>query len=94
MTAVLVLLLLAQPEVDDLARIEQRLVQQLDEAERVSETDRAAAVRLLDALLDDPQMPLIATPSRNQGVVSQAAKAVRNSVRLVQETATRTRRRS
>jgi Zn-dependent protease with chaperone function/tetratricopeptide (TPR) repeat protein len=55
MSAVLVLLLLAQPEPDDCARLEQRLAAQFAEAVRLGENDPAGAIRLLNEILNDPQ---------------------------------------
>jgi Zn-dependent protease with chaperone function len=55
MTAVLIFLVLARPEPAGPTGVEQRLLEQFSEAARLSETDVAGAIRLLDAMLDDPQ---------------------------------------
>jgi Zn-dependent protease with chaperone function len=54
MTVVLLLQLVAQPAPDE-SHIVQNLLTQLHEADRLSEDDPEGAVRLLNALLDDPR---------------------------------------
>ena len=56
MTAVLLHpLLLAEPAADESAHVVQKLAAQLGEAKRLMEADPEGAVRLLNALLDDPK---------------------------------------
>jgi Zn-dependent protease with chaperone function len=55
MTALLLALLVAQPAPDEASRAVEHLAAQLGEALRLGEEDPAGAVRLLSALLDDPE---------------------------------------
>ena len=55
MNAILLLLLLAQPQPDASAHVAQNLATKLGEAGRLMEDNPDEAVRLLNELLDDPQ---------------------------------------
>jgi Zn-dependent protease with chaperone function/tetratricopeptide (TPR) repeat protein len=84
MTSLLLALLLAQPEPDRQARLEQRFGTQLAEALRLGETDSAGAVRLLDAILDDPEGREMEGRSRSLRVLREQALYYRASLRLQQ----------
>src|ERR1700694_4505476 len=55
MTAVLLAMLIAQPAPDESSRVVQRLAAQLGEANRLMGEDPDGALRLLNALLDEPE---------------------------------------
>jgi len=84
MTAFLLVLLIAQPAPDESARVVQHLAEQMGEVYRTMGADREGAIRLLNALLDDPKARELEGRNRSVRAYREQALCLRGQLQLLQ----------
>src|SRR5579883_737361 len=87
MTAILLLQLIAQPAADDTSRLEETVSVQLGKVYELMEDDPDGALRLLNALLDDPKTREGACRSLSIRIFREQAVYCRAQIQLQQENA-------
>src|SRR4051794_26398698 len=84
MTTILLVLLFAQPASDESLRIVHELAAQLGEANHLMQKDPEGAIRLLNALLDDPKARELEGRSPSVRAVREQALYSRSQLQLAQ----------